>query len=302
MPIPSGTGGGAGSSRRASRRAARKNPAAPAAVPGSMPPSMTQAAFSEASGAVPKTAADSSTAGRGRRSASQKRSRRSARKAARKAGLPSSEFRAATTSALPTTGTEDMVMFKGKTQRQQEEEAVRDVRRMKELIKIDPSTLSPAERVKRQMELLTFGDIGVPTLDEQDPYDPISRFAGRGRETKQGILFLPYLQSGHLLLLGILLLCSLIDYPGFPLTQVPEVYREQILKGIGFTYLINLGCAFYSGGIARRKEEPVGFWFGKILLFGGISLGELTLAVPDAKKWVRKNQKKKQKEAEAAGY
>ena len=43
---------------------------------------------------------------------------------------------------------------------------------------------------------------------------------GRGLPNKAGVYTLPYLQSGHILLLAVLLLCATVTYPGFPLTQV----------------------------------------------------------------------------------
>lgn len=232
---------------------------------------------------MPGTAMGSSTAGGA--GGKRKRSRRAARKAARKAGLPISDLqsgsRAGSRIVLPSSD-DEMMNFEARTDEDLREEGISDYERYQELMAMNPALLSPADRVKRSMELLVIGEPGIPEAGEieGDPYDTVSRFAGRGRKNEQGVLFLPFLQSGHLILLTILLLASLIEYPGFPLTQVPDVYREQILKGIGLTYLVNLGCAFYSRGIAEKKQEPPGFWFGKVLLFGGLSLGELTLAVP----------------------
>ena len=114
----------------------------------------------------------------------------------------------------------------------------------------------------------------------EDPYDFFDRRIGKGLPNKAGVYYLPYLQSGHMLLLGVLLLCSLVSYPGFPLTEVPDAYRGPLLQGIGLTIGINALLAVYSRGIAEKKEEPVGFWFGKVLLFGGLALGELSEAVP----------------------
>ena len=140
--------------------------------------------------------------------------------------------------------------------------------------------LTPQELVQeRLMELFTFDSIDERPENEP-PYDWTARFIGRGLPNQTGAYILPYLQSGHMLLLGVLLLCSLITYPGFPLTQVPDAYRGLLLQGIGITFAINTLCAVYSRGIAQTKDEPVAFWFAKCFLFGGLALGELSEAVP----------------------
>lgn len=111
------------------------------------------------------------------------------------------------------------------------------------------------------------------------------------------------LQTGHMLIILVLLLSGSISYPGFPLTQVPDEYRALIWQvcgftlaarlcfcdrigpppsqGLGITFFINAVAAVYSIGLAQRKEQPVVFWAIKVLVFGGLALGELKQAVPD---------------------
>ena len=78
-----------------------------------------------------------------------------------------------------------------------------------------------------------------------------------------------------------LLVHGLLHAAGFPLTEVPDEYRVLIQEGFVINYAINAACAVYSRGVAERKQEPVSFWFVKVLLLGGLALGELTQAVPD---------------------
>jgi hypothetical protein len=141
-----------------------------------------------------------------------------------------------------------------------------------------PPRTAPGEQTAQEklFELLTFDTIDdrVERSDEA-AYDTTARLLGRGQASQGGAYLLPYLQSGHMLLLGVLLLSSTISYPGFPLTQVPDEYRALLKEGIVITYAVNAACAFYSRGIAAEKREPVGFWFGKIFLLGGLALGEL---------------------------
>ena len=139
---------------------------------------------------------------------------------------------------------------------------------------------TPQEAVQeRILELLSFDTID-DRPENEEPYDYTARFIGRGLPNKAGVYLLPYIQSGHMLLLGSLLLSSIVSYPGFPLTEVPDAFRAILLQGLGITYLFNLGCAVYCGGIAEKKQEPVLFWRVKCFLLGGLALGELTEAVP----------------------
>ena len=140
---------------------------------------------------------------------------------------------------------------------------------------------TPQELVQgRLFELFSFDTIDDRPVDEPT-YDWTARIIGRGLPNKTGAYILPYLQSGHMLLLGVLLLCSLISYPGFPLTEVPDAYRSLLLQGLGLNYLVNALCSVYARGIAEGKQEPVGFWQAKVFLLGGLALGELSEAVPE---------------------
>ena len=49
---------------------------------------------------------------------------------------------------------------------------------------------------------------------DEAAYDFTARVLGRGTASQGGAYILPYLQSGHMLLLGVLLLASSISYPG----------------------------------------------------------------------------------------
>ena len=52
--------------------------------------------------------------------------------------------------------------------------------------------------------------------------------------------------------------------------------------GLLITFAINALAAASARGIAARKQQPVLFWMAKVLLFGGLALGELAQAVPEA--------------------
>jgi len=139
---------------------------------------------------------------------------------------------------------------------------------------------APQSATEKLMELMSFDSIDERPANEK-PYDWTSRVIGQGLPNKAGVYYLPYLQSGHMLLLGGLTLASLISYPGFPLTEVPDEYRAILGQGFAITFLVNAACAAYCRPIAAEKGEPVWFWTAKVFLFGGLALGELTQAVPD---------------------
>ena len=77
----------------------------------------------------------------------------------------------------------------------------------------------PTKSSEGLMELLSFDTIDERPRNEV-VYDTTARIIGRGLPNKAGAYYLPYLQTGHMLLVGVLLLSSTISYPGFPLTEV----------------------------------------------------------------------------------
>eukprot|EP00966_Prymnesium_polylepis_P087623 2027818-Prymnesium_polylepis.1 len=77
------------------------------------------------------------------------------------------------------------------------------------------------------MAMLSFDGIDDRPVNE-DPYDFFDRLIGKGLPNKAGAYYLPYLQTGHMLIIIVLLLSALISYPGFPLTEVPDEYRALI--------------------------------------------------------------------------
>ena len=76
---------------------------------------------------------------------------------------------------------------------------------------------APAAQTTQEklFELLSFDKIDDRVeKSDQAPYDMTARLIGRGVASTGGAYLLPYLQSGHMLLLGVLLLCSIVSYPG----------------------------------------------------------------------------------------
>ena len=72
---------------------------------------------------------------------------------------------------------------------------------------------------------------------------------------------------------------SLIDYPGFPLTNLPPVYRESIGESLLAVYGVNVlmaGWVFFGeSGRRRGQKGRKGIWAVKTVAVGGLALGQL---------------------------
>ena len=93
----------------------------------------------------------------------------------------------------------------------------------------------------------------------------------------------PYLQTGHGILLTISLLAALVYAPGNPLTEFPPEIRTFLKEGLVVTYSINIVLAVQAFFNARSKNLPALFWTVKTFLLGGIAYYEITQAKDPAK-------------------
>lgn len=86
----------------------------------------------------------------------------------------------------------------------------------------------------------------------------------------------PYLQTGHGILLIITLLGALVYAPGNPLTEFPPEIRQFLRQGLMVTYSINFVLALQAFFNARSKNLPGVFWAAKTFLLGGVAYYEIT--------------------------
>ncbi|GJQ11725.1 hypothetical protein GpartN1_g3516.t1 [Galdieria partita] len=121
---------------------------------------------------------------------------------------------------------------------------------------------------------------GLKRLDEDNSYDWAAALIGRGHANKKGFFLLPYLQSGHIVCLAVVLLCTFVYYPGFYLTELPESTREILRKSLVVVFLVNAILAAYAGWEAMRRNQPVVLWVIKCMFLGGLALNELQQNVP----------------------
>lgn len=144
---------------------------------------------------------------------------------------------------------------------------------------------------------------------EDEEYGTVSALLGEGAKPFLGIPPGP-LQVGHFIgSLGIIL-CAFIEYPGFPLTNLPTPLRdalqggeEYLLRfihhsttqamffvlihfivqhsmnyhtGLGVVYLINTLLAVLAVFKANERGQPAGLWAMKTFSVGGLALDQLT--------------------------
>eukprot|EP00904_Undaria_pinnatifida_P013031 jgi/Undpi1/8859/HiC_scaffold_25.g11321.m1 len=111
-----------------------------------------------------------------------------------------------------------------------------------------------------------------------ESYDAFSSILGEGKPFV-GIAN-SYLQSGHTVLLVLVLLCGFVELPGFPLTSLPYDVREFLKTGLLVVYVINAGISYLSYLEAKRVGQPAGFWAVKGFFLGGLAFNELSQIEP----------------------
>lgn len=124
-------------------------------------------------------------------------------------------------------------------------------------------------------------------------YDLTAALIGVGKPNKQGIYVLPYLQSGHVLLLLVVLLGAFVYYPGFPLTELDESVAEMLRRGLAATFTVNSFFAVFAYSEAKKRDQPQLFWALKTALLGWLALTELRNNAATAAEMEMTSRKKK---------
>jgi hypothetical protein len=147
-------------------------------------------------------------------------------------------------------------------------------------------------------------DYMFQTGNATNEYDMAAALIGTGRPNKQGIYVLPYLQSGHILLLLVVLLCAFVYYPGFPLTELDDEIREWLKRGLSLTYGVNAVLAAFAYRAAKLRSQPPPFWAAKTAFLGGLAFQELRSNVlldsEKAKQLGQKGRRKRNQKSDAA--
>jgi len=139
-----------------------------------------------------------------------------------------------------------------------------------------------------------------PTADEDDSYfedegiDIISALLGdvepgvgetdensnkSGKRIQKKTSFLGIgsgpLQVGHFIgALGVVLM-AFVQYPGFPLTNLPDPLRGALQGGLATIYLVNIVLAVIAAISAPSRNQPSLLWGAKTFAVGGIAYDQL---------------------------
>jgi len=132
---------------------------------------------------------------------------------------------------------------------------------------------SNQEEYLRVLQLNPFADADDGMF--LDEYDIIPSIFGSGKLLNIPV---PYLQTGHGILLIITLLSALVYAPGNPLTEFPLEIRNFLKQGLAVTYSINAVLAVQAFFKAKAKNLPAVFWAAKCFLLGGVAFFEVSEA------------------------
>lgn len=131
-----------------------------------------------------------------------------------------------------------------------------------------------AEQYRQAIEVDPNADTNLELFEDKPNVDFVSILLGQDADTFFG-LESAYLQLGHGALFLVILLAATVYEPSFPLTNLPDEYRDFLKQGLVLTSIINVGVAVLSVSEAESRKQPSWFWAIKSLLIGGVALNQL---------------------------
>lgn len=133
---------------------------------------------------------------------------------------------------------------------------------------------SDKKAMRDLLEQEPFADTDASYFEEEE-YGTVSALLGEGAKPFLGIPPGP-LQVGHFIgALGIVLM-AFVEYPGFPLTNLPTPLRDCLQGGLGTIYLCNTVLAVFAALAANERGQNPGLWAVKTFSVGGLALDQLT--------------------------
>lgn len=110
---------------------------------------------------------------------------------------------------------------------------------------------------------------------EEQEYTTVSALLGERAKPFLGIPIGP-LQVGHFTGALVIVLMAFIEYPGFPLTNLPSPIRGALQGGLGTVYGVNLILALFAIVKAGERGQPPLLWIVKVFTVGGLAFDQLT--------------------------
>lgn len=158
-------------------------------------------------------------------------------------------------------------------EKKKEKEEQARLEEQKELDKVKIKR-SDKEAFKKLLEQQPYADAD-DSLFEKEEYGTVSALLAEGSKPFLGIPSGP-LQVGHFIgALGIMLM-AFVEYPGFPLTNLPTPLRDCLQGGLFTVYLINTVLAVFAVFKAGERGQPTFLWAAKTFSVGGLAFDQLT--------------------------
>ena len=101
------------------------------------------------------------------------------------------------------------------------------------------------------------------------------------------------LQVGHTFGALSVILCAFVEYPGFPLTNLPDPLRGSLQGGLATIYLINAVLAVFSAMEAPSRNQSPILWGVKTFAVGGIAYDQL-MQIPTPKELAERARKEEE--------
>ena len=132
---------------------------------------------------------------------------------------------------------------------------------------------SDAKAMRDLMEAQPFADADDSLFDRE--YNTVSALLGEGSKTFLGIGAGP-LQIGHFIGALAIVLMAFVEYPGFPLTNLPGPLRDALAGGLGTVYACNVVMAVFAAFKAPPRGQSSLLWGIKTVAVGGLAYDQLT--------------------------
>jgi len=141
-----------------------------------------------------------------------------------------------------------------------------------------------------------------PLADEDDSYfeereyDSVSAWLGERTDSFVGVGSGP-LQVGHFVGALALVLMAFVEYPGFPLTDLPSPLRGALQGGLATVYTINIVLSIVAFFNAPSRKQPPALWAAKTLAVGAIAYDQLMqIATPEELEQAKRVEEQKKRE------
>ncbi|KAL7538750.1 hypothetical protein ACHAXR_008773 [Thalassiosira sp. AJA248-18] len=101
------------------------------------------------------------------------------------------------------------------------------------------------------------------------------------------------LQVGHFFGALSVVLMAFVQYPGFPLTNLPDPLRGAFQGGLATIYLVNAVLAVFAAMEAPSRNQPSLLWGAKTFAVGGIAYDQL-MQIPTPEELVERARKEEE--------